>query len=128
MADADRQDDPRESLRERARAYVRFALHHPAHYRVMFLPALADAERFAAMKARSAEAFVSLAALVVQAIGTPEDPTVVPTRVMAVWSTVHGFVMLHHAGHLEFKAALLGMDSLIDGMADAAVRAALDGA
>jgi hypothetical protein len=74
---------------------VRWALAHPAHYRVMFRPELVDIEGFPATKAQAQRAWNLLAARVEQLVaeGTVE-PAEADVTAMLLWSTVHGISML----------------------------------
>jgi AcrR family transcriptional regulator len=75
-----------------ALAYVRFALHHPGHYAVMFDRSLVnpdDPELKAAQDAAGAE--------LAQGVGTLKDPRAKadpPSAALAAWSLVHGYAML----------------------------------
>jgi AcrR family transcriptional regulator len=88
-----------------ALAYVRFAIEHPGHYRVMFDKSLVDAsnrelvDAEAAAGAELAEGVASLPDPHAQA-----DPT---GARLAAWSLVHGFSMLwlNDAVNAEVKAA-----------------------
>ena len=75
-----------------ALAYVRFALEHPGHYRVMFDKSLVDSsnrELAAAQAAAGAELSRGVASLPDQ--HAQADP---PGAELAAWSLVHGFSML----------------------------------
>jgi hypothetical protein len=73
-------------------AYVRFAIEHPGHYRVMFDKSLVDPasrELVAAQAAAGAELSRGVASLPDQ--HAQADPT---GAELAAWSLVHGFSML----------------------------------
>ena len=75
-----------------ALAYVRFAIEHPGHYRVMFDKSLVDSsnrELAAAQAAAGAELSRGVASLPDQ--HAQADP---PGAELAAWSLVHGFSML----------------------------------
>lgn len=75
-----------------ARAYVRFALDRPGHYRVMFDRSLLDGSN-ADLTAAQAAAGAELSA----GVATLSDPQVLADPVgaeLAAWSLVHGFAML----------------------------------
>lgn len=112
-------------LRAAGDAYIRFALENPEHYRVMFLPELKDARRFPALHDASYGTLLGHLALVADARGCPADDPDVMIRVVGSWSTVHGFVMLFTAGVLEGKVDGVGVEPLIVGVVEAAVRAAM---
>jgi AcrR family transcriptional regulator len=82
-------------LAEAGEAYVRFALAHPGHFRVMFRPDLVALERHPGAAVQAKRALDALAALVdrLVAVGTiaPEERQDVLT---AAWSLVHGLSVL----------------------------------
>ncbi len=95
-------DDPGQAMRHSGRAYVEFALAHPAHYRIMFGDALpADCQSASAGAAGDA-AFQTLidGITACQAAGLipPGDP--MPYAV-AAWSSVHGLSLLLIDGRLD---------------------------
>src|SRR5262245_62542250 len=49
--------DPRRQLRQLGEAYVRFALAHPSHLRVMFGPEIRDKSAHPSLKAAAEKAF-----------------------------------------------------------------------
>jgi AcrR family transcriptional regulator len=83
------------------RAYVRFALRHPSHYRVMFgghldpthRQAIADDQRADGRDAKDAFGVLVQAIVEQQQLGIvrPDDPQ---TLAMYIWSVVHGVSML----------------------------------
>ncbi|MCV7102494.1 TetR/AcrR family transcriptional regulator [Mycobacterium palustre] len=82
----------RGNFTDAALAYVRFALEHPGHYRVMFDRSLldaADAELAAAEAAAGAELSRGVATL--RDANARADPAAAQ---LAAWSLVHGFSML----------------------------------
>ncbi|GGS34242.1 TetR/AcrR family transcriptional regulator [Actinokineospora fastidiosa] len=85
-------------LRERAIAYVRFALAHPGHFEVMFRRDLLrpDDPRLADARARSGEYLRS---------GTASPPAA-----LAAWSLVHGFASLWREGALAGSALATDSD------------------
>ncbi|MEV6113338.1 TetR/AcrR family transcriptional regulator [Streptomyces sp. NPDC052109] len=96
-------------------AYVRFALAHPALFRVMFAEPCdpADEERAAATAAVSAY----VTTLVQHAFPGAADPDALAT---AVWALVHGLAFLHLDGKLDAADP-----DAVDARVRAAVRAAL---
>jgi AcrR family transcriptional regulator len=75
-----------------AKAYVRFALDHPGHYKVMFDKALYDPTD-PALRAAEAEAATELNA----GVATLADPRAQADpsgAALAAWSLVHGFALL----------------------------------
>jgi AcrR family transcriptional regulator len=73
-------------------AYIRFALHHRAHFEVMFRPELYRPEDPAVATARQAAAEI-LFGVVRDALGEASDEEVWG-GVVAVWSFTHGFATL----------------------------------
>ncbi|MFI2672381.1 TetR/AcrR family transcriptional regulator [Streptomyces albidoflavus] len=85
-------------LRERGVAYVRFAREHPAHFQVMFQPALLRTED-PALRAATAAAGEALRAGVA---GTPgADGTRPRLAGVAAWSLAHGFASLLLSDNLD---------------------------
>ena len=98
----ERVQDPRRQLQELGVAYVRFALAHPSHLRVMFGPEIRDKSAHPTLKAAAERAF----ALLVEAItegqraghvqrGDPQELAV------AAWALVHGLSALLIDGQLR---------------------------
>src|ERR1700740_461238 len=84
--------EPRPRFLDAALAYVRFALEHPGHYRVMFDKSLVDPsnrELAAAQAAAGAELSRGVASLPDR--HAKADPS---GAELAAWSLVHGFSML----------------------------------
>jgi AcrR family transcriptional regulator len=84
--------DARDHFADAALAYVRFAIDHPGHYRVMFDKSLLDAtdtELSAAEAAAGAELSRGVATL-----RDPNARTDPAGAELAAWSLVHGFSML----------------------------------
>ena len=84
--------DARDHFADAALAYVRFAIDHPGHYRVMFDKSLLDAtdtELSAAGAAAGAELSRGVATL-----RDPNARTDPAGAELAAWSLVHGFSML----------------------------------
>jgi AcrR family transcriptional regulator len=90
-------DDPVESLRRRARAYVQFGLDNPEQYRILFMgkaSGVAEAADLADMP--GSQAFQHLADAVGRAIGSGAlrpglDPFLVAT---GLWAAAHGMTSL----------------------------------
>lgn len=88
--------DPVEALLARCRAYCRFGLDHPGHYRLMFGPDLPAALAYDAEQAPGRHALQSLAASIQrcrpsQASSHPDEPQRLATL---VWASLHGVVSL----------------------------------
>jgi AcrR family transcriptional regulator len=97
--------DPRRRLQQLGVAYVRFALAHPSHLRIMFGPEIRDKTAHPALKAASERAFGLLIGGIVEAQragrvrrGNPEDLAV------AAWALVHGLSALLIDGQLMQRA------------------------
>ena len=89
-------DDPVESLLLRGRAYVRFGLENPEHYRILFMGRRPDRHEFWDAKGPEPPgAFVHLVEAVQRCIDagafSVTDPFFVAT---AMWSVVHGITSL----------------------------------
>jgi AcrR family transcriptional regulator len=78
-----------DGLKEMGVAYVRFALDHPAHFRVMFDSDLLDADNPELVAARAASR---------QRLRAGVDDQ--PEQAMAAWSLAHGFATLRLGGNL----------------------------
>jgi AcrR family transcriptional regulator len=89
--------DPVAALLARCRAYCRFALDHPGHYRLMFGPDLPAALAYDAERAPGRQALEILAASIqrcrpTSAGSSQDDPLRLATL---VWAGLHGVVSLH---------------------------------
>ena len=89
-------DDPLEALRARGRAYVRFGLENPEHYRILFMTRPgADRQQQAVEDLPGMTAFSRLVENVARGMDTglliPGDPFLVAT---GLWSAVHGVTSL----------------------------------
>jgi len=103
MADVrQRVKDPSRQLQELGIAYVRFALAHPSHLRIMFGPEIRDKTTHPSLHAAGEHAFGLLVATVAEAQraghvrrGNPEDLAV------SAWALVHGLSALLIDGQLQ---------------------------
>jgi AcrR family transcriptional regulator len=87
--------DPEARLLAAARAYVQYAAHHPAHFRVMFGPRLNEGGHFVAVDRLVEEAYVLLESEVRAGMALGHfaaDPG--PHPMIAVWSSKHGLASL----------------------------------
>ncbi len=93
----------RQALVGLATAYVRFGVEHPAHYRLMFGPELADKARHPTLQAASDAAFAALTDALErgQAAGQVR-PGSVRDQALAAWSLVHGLTTLLIDQRLSF--------------------------
>lgn len=113
--------DPMHRLRAAGKAYVRFATSHPAHFRVMFRPELADPHEFTDLEQKSHPTFENLVQAVVdcqKAGAIPEGDT--QGYVLLCWSVVHGLSSLVIDGPLAKKFPHL--DATADELGDMVVR------
>lgn len=117
--------EPTATLRAMTWAYLRFALEHPGPYRGMFLPELKDPERFGALHALAFSTFWRFVAAAAAVHGRPPQDGGVVLRVLASWSTVHGFASLQASRTLEGKFDHIASDVMLEAIVDGALRAAL---
>jgi AcrR family transcriptional regulator len=107
-------DDPVGQLEAIGRAYVRFGLAHPVHYRLMFMTRGDLLVRPCADGRRIVDAFALMVRAVAGAIAVGRLPPG-PAQPQAndLWAAVHGIVALHLAlPHLDPAAALEMYDRL----------------
>jgi len=93
--------EPREKILELGVAYIHFALNNPAQFRVMFGLNRRRAEAaFPSEREEGASGFELLGEglRALDPLATPEQHR---DRVLACWSIVHGFVMLHLEGAMS---------------------------
>ncbi|HJL16280.1 MAG TPA: TetR/AcrR family transcriptional regulator [Sandaracinaceae bacterium LLY-WYZ-13_1] len=83
--------DPRDRLDAYGVAYVRFAMEHPEHFRVMFTSELPEGMTDATDQAAADAAFELLRAQAAAVVGPGEDDEV---AALAFWSLVHGLSLL----------------------------------
>ena len=99
----------RQALVGIATAYVRFGVEHPAHYRLMFGPELAEKERYPALQQASDATFAALTSVLErgQAAGQVR-PGSVRDQALAAWSLVHGLTTLLIDQRLSFLGVSTG--------------------
>lgn len=126
---------PSRRLRLAGRAYVDFALRHPAAFRIMFRPELADFSACPSAEAAGSRAYSVLVRLVEETFGgrrVPRDR--LDALVTMNWSMVHGLASLVLDGSLGKQASSgrsrsakgksgKSIDALIDQTLDAFTRA-----
>ena len=115
---------PRDVLRAMGVAYVRFAVKHPSHFRVMFSGILAVGEECGTLHDAANRAFGLLLMSVADAqqagVLVDGDPA---KLALYSWSMVHGLVMLHLNGLTDGPAGPLGsIEELAAGAAEAIAR------
>jgi AcrR family transcriptional regulator len=103
--------DARDAFERAGRAYVEFALRHPAHFRLMFRPELVDVQRHPEAMSCGARAFAHVPALVRELVtqGLPAEPSEQAVVTMA-WATVHGLACLLLDGPLGHVTPLYVQD------------------
>ena len=89
-------DDPLESLMLRGKAYVKFGLEHPEHYRIMFMNRPGSTpDRYKGGVEMGDGAFVHLVEAVARCIESGALPAQDPlTAAIALWSSAHGITSL----------------------------------
>jgi len=116
-------DEPIARLQGLGRGYIRFAVQHPAHYRVMFVGAV-EIPKHAALHEAAHRTFEALMDVVVEGqkagvlrSGNPSELAVI------VWSMMHGLAMLWTDCRLEGLAGPFGgIEALAASAGDALVR------
>ena len=99
----------RQALPAIAVAYVRFGVEHPAHYRLMFGPELAERERHPALQQASDAAFAPLTTVLERGQAAHEvRPGSVRDQALAAWSLVHGLTTLLIDQRLSFLGVSTG--------------------
>lgn len=93
--------NPREAMRETARAYLNLAFRRPGLFRLMFASDLVSAaDAPASLLAPAGEAWESLFRAVA-AVDPAADLATVKRRAITGWSTLHGFITLVQGGRLK---------------------------
>lgn len=111
---------PRERLEALARSWLDFAAQHPAHYRVMLLPDIADRERFAELHATSGEGLALLLSIWGELLPRASEADRA-ARAVSAWSTLHGFAALRGAGVLGNIPGLPALEALERAAIDLAI-------
>jgi len=88
--------DPKDALKRRARAYVRFGLEHPEAYRILFMRPLDELHKeVTADRVEESNSFAHLVGAVEAAMEAGALPRLDPTRVaIDLWVCVHGVTSL----------------------------------
>jgi AcrR family transcriptional regulator len=99
----------RQALLGISSAYVRFGVGHPAHYRLMFGPELADKDRYPMLQQASDATFAALTSALErgQAAGEVRRGSV-REQAVAAWSLVHGLTTLLIDQRLSFLGLSTG--------------------
>jgi AcrR family transcriptional regulator len=124
-AAAARGHDPLERLIDACVAYVRFAVEHMAHYRVMFGPAVLDKSMYPGLRTSATGSFDALTNAIAECqrrgVLRAGDPR---PMAMATWTLVHGLAAL--AADRQIPPAVLTMIPL-ERLADGLMRMLLQG-
>jgi AcrR family transcriptional regulator len=102
---------PLDALTALAQSWLNFAASHLSHYRVMFLPDVADRVRFAGLHATSGRGLQLLVGALSRLDPDAAEPQLL-ARAVSAWSTLHGFASLKAAGVLGNIPGLPPVDSL----------------
>ncbi|MFP2926818.1 TetR/AcrR family transcriptional regulator [Pyxidicoccus sp. 3LG] len=108
---------PAEVLRRLARCYVRFALEHPAHFRVMFREEWGDEEKYPGVHAEGMRAFQCLldwAASARAGSAGAASKADVDTLAFTTWAWVHGLASLWNEGPLRKKSGAASVEPLLE--------------
>lgn len=103
------------------RAYVRFALEHPAHYEVLFAPRDGDEEPPESLRIIAFAAFERLVKAVADCRPDLDGPRL-RSRARSVWGTAHGGVVLARMQAFERLGDEMTVDSVADEVSAAVLR------
>jgi AcrR family transcriptional regulator len=108
---------PHENIAAIGRAYVEFAVEHPAHFRVMFRPELVDIENCPGAKQEGDRAFHIVSEVVHEVVlaGLPPVPSEEAIVTMC-WSLAHGLACLILDGPLAMKLPHAAREAHIEGV------------
>ncbi|MGK2948999.1 MAG: TetR/AcrR family transcriptional regulator [Acidimicrobiales bacterium] len=88
-------EDPIEAMRERGRAYVRFGMAHPEHYRIMFMgPSYEIPEKWEDLLSSGSFANLMGGLQAVVEAGLTRPGIDLFTMALHVWSNIHGLTSL----------------------------------
>jgi AcrR family transcriptional regulator len=88
-------DDPVLAMQARGKAYVRFGIEHPEHYRIMFMgPAYATPDQWSDLLATGSFANLVGGIQAVVDAGAMPEPDDVVTAALHVWANIHGLTSL----------------------------------
>lgn len=108
-------DDPEERLRAYGLAYVRFAISHPEHLRVMFASEIDEGAIDPTCQEAADAAFELLRATSAELLGDPAEGEELPTA-LSFWSVAHGFSMLLIDGRIPPEH--IASDAAVEALAD----------
>lgn len=91
--------------------YVRYAVTHPAHYRLMFGKRMLEREAYPALKKAAAQSYGMLETAVADAVASGALPAM-PVAMLSTlaWSLVHGLSSLNNDGLLSDKTLPAGAE------------------
>jgi AcrR family transcriptional regulator len=104
---------PRARLAALARSYVRFAIEHPAHYRVMFRPEWSDLEAYASLHVEGTRAYQRVLDWAATARG-PHGKDDAETLALTTWAWVHGLASLWNEGPLRMKTGAESVELVLE--------------
>ncbi len=88
-------DDPLLAMQARGKAYVRFGVEHPEHYRIMFMgPAYATPDQWADLLGTGSFANLVLGIQAMVDAGIMDVPEDSVTVALHVWANIHGLTSL----------------------------------
>lgn len=88
-------DDPLLAMLARGRAYVRFGIEHPEHYRIMFMgPAYATPDQWSDLLATGSFAHLVQGIQAIVDAGAMEPTADTFTTALHVWANIHGLTSL----------------------------------
>jgi AcrR family transcriptional regulator len=96
-------EDPFERLAAQGRAYVEFAVRHPALYRMMFQREITDPDCYPELHEAADACFQALLESVRRALGPGADEQRVIGAAIPAWAAVHGLASLWNDGPLRHK-------------------------
>ncbi|AKF87139.1 hypothetical protein MFUL124B02_38325 [Myxococcus fulvus 124B02] len=101
-------------LKALARCYVRFAVEHPAHYRVMFRQEWSDEEKYAGIHTEGMRAYARLQELAQEARVASGGKVDMDILAFTIWSWVHGLASLWNEGPLRKKSQSDSIEPLLE--------------
>lgn len=88
-------DDPVMAMHARGKAYVRFGIEHPEHYRIMFMgPAYATPDQWSDLLATGSFANLVAGIQAMVDVGAARDAGDPVTTALHVWANIHGLTSL----------------------------------
>ncbi len=98
--------------------YIDYAIHHPAHYRLMFGQRMVERDRFPDLKKCSSASFAMLRNTIKQGLEQGIfQPLPLDMLTTCAWSLVHGMSMLCIDGLVDYTPVTSGADKNLDFLA-----------